>query len=162
MHYSCWSGDPLTSSRKPIFDYDHNYGIVCMIGSAIVQEAEYNPSYSSFSALGHCLIDTTQCKETEYWDPDSESCYDCPSNAIGDRDWSADSKDIYIGHKGTSCMCNRDTFMNASGECEQCPAPGGTYEPGNTSKTQCMLLSGWPYSDATGSYTMTSDCPWQP
>jgi len=168
MYYSCWSGDPLTSNRISIFDWDHEYGYVCLQYDTIVPEVEPDMSseapdtpYQNFNALGYCSIIHQGCHPTQYWDSENQYCTYCVANAFA-SDWDSIEKEPKnMAHKNTSCYCLPGYYMNA-GTCKKCPAPGETLLPGITEIGQCMLIAGYLYSDETGKYEMTADCLYQP
>lgn len=167
MYYSCWSGDPLTTDRISVFDWDHEYGYVCLQYDIIVPEVEPDMSseaddnqYQNLNALGFCSIISQGCNSTQYWDSDSQHCMFCGENAFA-SDWDIiEKKPTNMAHTNTSCRCLPGYYMNA-GNCNACPAPGETLLPGATQINQCALISGYSYDDETGIYTMTEDCPYK-
>ena len=160
-YYSCWSGllyefengsEPATGML--------DYGYVCLEYEQTRPEVEYaeDPYVASFIAAEMCRILSTGCAPSQYWVSDGGYCDSCGEHAFA-SDWDGvDLKPTDTAHKNTICRCLPDYYMDASGHCNRCPEPGGTYEPSRNGIEQCMLKNGWPYTDDTGTYVMTDDC----
>lgn len=210
-YFSCWDGEVFSSATQTVYDYDHEWGWVCLeYNNQPEREYEYS---DAFYGLPNCTISTTSyaCNWHQYYDSDAQYCYPCPNDGDSGTGFNEDGQTpIYDGHfnaicsarmctwqerfdnanntcvqcpdnsSGTgysrndtttpiqqlhhnqTCQCAGGFYMNSSNDnCVQCPPPGQTSASGATQIGQCMLIAGNAYSDDTGLYTMTNDCPYE-
>ena len=135
--------DPLICSCKTTSTTSK--GIVTTHNKKLVTSCVGNKSYAK------CQTQSTtyKCAAGYYGTAvgNRSGCTACPSNAT------------CAGGNNSTFSCNRVYYKNGSA-CTVCPGGGTTSAAGATSVSSCYIPSGTSFSDATGSGTYTSNCPY--